>query len=141
MDKTIEQIKITEEILDLMSKDYYFPMVLFIILITVICMFLGILILLLDKKFEVFVIGLLGTCFLLYHTSTFNEKDPNKFFEYQRKDNVVLEIKSNNLLLKNKAEFKIIEDNDKITLKNINTNKESKPLNKEVFFKTIKLNN
>ena len=141
MDKALEQIKITEEILDLMSKDYYFPMVLFIILITVICMFLGILILLLDKKFEVFVIGLLGTCFLLYHTSTFNEKDPNKFFEYQRKDNDVLEIKSNNLLLKNKAEFKIIEDNDKITLKNINTNKESKPLNKEVFFKTIKLNN
>ena len=141
MDKALEQIKITEEILDLMSKDYYFPMVLFIILITVICMFLGILILLLDKKFEVFVIGLLGTWFLLYHTSTFNEKDPNKFFEYQRKDNDVLEIKSNNLLLKNKAEFKIIEDNDKITLKNINTNKESKPLNKEVFFKTIKLNN
>lgn len=141
MDKALEQIKITEEILDLMSKDYYFPMVLFIILITVICMFLGILILLLDKKFEVFVIGLLGTCFLLYHTSTFNEKDPNKFFEYQRKDNNVLEIKSGNLLLKNKAEFKIIEDNDKITLKNINTNKESKPLNKEVFFKTIKLNN
>ena len=141
MDKAIEQIKITEEILDLMSKDYYFPIVLFIILITVICMFLGILILLLDKKFEVFVIGLLGTCFLMYHASTFNEKDPNKFFEYQRKDNDVLEIKSNNLLLKNKAEFKIIEDNDKITLKNINTNKESKALNKEVFFKTIKLNN
>ena len=50
MDKALEQIKITEEILDLMSKDYYFPMVLFIILITVICMFLGILIILLDKK-------------------------------------------------------------------------------------------
>lgn len=141
MDKAIEQIKITEEILDLMSKDYYFPIVLFIILITVICMFLGILILLLDKKFEVFVIGILGTCFLLYHISTFNEKDPNKFFEYQRKDNGVLEIQSNNLLLKNKAEFKIIEDNDKITLKDINTNKESKPLDKEAFFKTIKLNN
>jgi hypothetical protein len=141
MDKAIEQIKITEEILDLMSKDYYFPIVLFIILITVICMFLGILILLLDKKFEVFVIGILGTCFLLYHISTFNEKDPNKFFEYQRKDNGVLEIQSNNLLLKNKAESKIIEDNDKITLKDINTNKESKPLDKEAFFKTIKLNN
>ena len=141
MDKAIEQIKITEEILDLMSKDYYFPIVLFIILITVICMFLGILILLLDKKFEVFVIGLLGTCFLLYHTSTFNETDPNKFFEYQRKDNDILEIKSSNLLLKSKAGFKIIENDNKITLKNINTNKESKPLDKDTFFETIKLNN
>lgn len=141
MDKAVESIKITEEILDLMSKDYYFPIVLLIIFITVICMFLGILLLLLDKKFELFFVGVLGTCFLLYHTSTFNEKDPNKFFEYQRKDNDVLEIQSSNLLLKKKAEFKIIENNDKITLKNINTNKESNPLDKEIFFKTIKLNN
>ena len=70
----------------------------------------------------------------------FNEKDPNKFFEYQRKDNDILEIKSSNLLLKSKAEFKIIENNDKIILKNINTNQESEPLGKEEFFKTIKLN-
>lgn len=104
-------------------------------------MFLGTLILLLDKKFEIFIIGLLGTCFLLYHTSTFNEKDPNKFFEYQRKNNDILEIKSKYLILKSKAEFKIIENDNKVTLKNINTNKESKPLDKEIFFETIKLNN
>lgn len=141
MDKTTEQAKITEEILDLMSINNYFYVVLLIILITTIFMLYGILLLFIEKKFGVFFIGLMGICFLLFHTSTFNEKDPNKFFEYQRKDNDILEIQNSNLLLKEKAEFKLIEDNDKITLKDINTNKESKPLNKEVFFKTIKLNN
>lgn len=141
MNKTTEQAKITEEILDLMSINNYFYIVLLIILITTIFMLYGILLLFIEKKFGVFFIGLMGICFLLFHTSTFNEKDPNKFFEYQRKDNDILEIQNSNLLLKEKAEFKIIEDNDKITLKDINTNKESKPLDKEVFFKTIKLNN
>lgn len=141
MDKAIEQIKITEEILDLMSKDYYFPMVLLIIIITTICMFLGLLLLLLEKKPGIFFIGLLGTCFLLYHVSTFNETDPNKLFEYQRKDNDILEIKTDNALLKGKVEFKIIGNNDKIVLKNVNTDQESKPLDKEIFFSTIKLNN
>lgn len=141
MNKTTEQAKITEEILDLMSINNYFYIVLLIILITTIFMLYGILLLFIEKKFGVFFIGLTGICFLLFHTSTFNEKDPNKFFEYQRKDNDILEIQNSNLLLKEKAEFKIIEDNDKITLKDINTNKESKPLDKEVFFKTIKLNN
>ena len=141
MNKTTEQAKITEEILDLMSINNYFYIVLLIILITTIFMLYGILLLFIEKKFGVFFIGLIGICFLLFHTSTFNEKDPNKFFEYQRKDNDILEIQNSNLLLKEKAEFKIIEDNDKITLKDINTNKESKPLDKEVFFKTIKLNN
>lgn len=141
MDKTTEQAKITEEILDLMSINNYFYIVLLIILITTIFMLYGILLLFIEKKFGVFFIGLMGICFLLFHTSTFNEKDPNKFFEYQRKDNDILEIQNSNLLLKEKAEFKLIEDNDKITLKDINTNKESKPLDKEVFFKTIKLNN
>ena len=141
MNKTTEQTKITEEILDLMSINNYFYIVLLIILITTIFALYGILLLFIEKKFGVFFIGLMGICFLLFHTSTFNEKDPNKFFEYQRKDNDILEIQNSNLLLKEKAEFKIIEDNDKITLKDINTNKESKPLDKEVFFKTIKLNN
>lgn len=141
MNKTTEQAKITEEILDLMSINNYFYIVLLIILITTIFMLYGILLLFIEKKFGVFFIGLMGICFLLFHTSTFNEKDPNKFFEYQRKDNDILEIQNSNLLLKEKAEFKLIEDNDKITLKDINTNKESKPLDKEVFFKTIKLNN
>lgn len=141
MNKTTEQTKITEEILDLMSINNYFYIVLLIILITTIFALYGILLLFIEKKFGVFFIGLIGICFLLFHTSTFNEKDPNKFFEYQRKDNDILEIQNSNLLLKEKAEFKIIEDNDKITLKDTNTNKESKPLDKEVFFKTIKLNN
>lgn len=141
MNKTTEQAKITEEILDLMSINNYFYIVLLIILITTIFMLYGILLLFIEKKFGVFFIGLMGICFLLFHTSTFNEKDPNKFFEYQRKDNDILEIQNSNLLLKEKAKFKIIEDDDKITLKDINTNKESKPLDKEVFFKTIKLNN
>ena len=133
--------KITKQILCLMSWDYYLPIIILSIIITGTCLLCGVILLFFCKKPSVLIIGLLGLCFLISHISTFNEKDPNKFFEYQRKDNDVLEIKSNNLLLKNKAEFKIIEDNDKITLKNINTNKESKPLNKEVFFKTIKLNN
>lgn len=141
MNKTTEQAKITEEILDLMSINNYFYIVLLIILITTIFMLYSILLLFIEKKFGIFFIGLMGICFLLFHTSTFNEKDPNKFFEYQRKDNDILEIQNSNLLLKEKAEFKIIEDDDKITLKDINTNKESKPLDKEVFFKTIKLNN
>lgn len=141
MNKTTEQAKITEEILDLMSINNYFYIVLLIILITTIFMLYGILLLFIEKKFGVFFMRLIGICFLLFHTSTFNEKDPNKFFEYQRKDNDILEIQNSNLLLKEKAEFKLIEDNDKITLKDINTNKESKPLDKEVFFKTIKLNN
>lgn len=141
MNKTTEQAKITEEILDLMSINNYSYIVLLIILITTIFMLYGILLLFIEKKFGVFFIGLMGICFLLFHTSTFNEKDPNKFFEYQRKDNDILEIQNSNLLLKEKAEFKLIEDNDKITLKDINTNKESKPLDEEVFFKTIKLNN
>lgn len=141
MNKTTEQAKITEEILDLMSINNYFYIVLLIILITTIFMLYGILLLFIEKKFGVFFIGLMGICFLLFHTSTFNEKDPNKFFEYQRKNNDILGIQNSNLLLKEKAEFKIIEDDDKITLKDINTNKESKPLDKEVFFKTIKLNN
>ena len=141
MDKATKQAKITEEILDLMSINNYFYIVLLIILITTIFALYGILLLFIEKKFGVFFIGLMGICFLLFHTSTFNEKDPNKFFKYQRKDNDILEIQNSNLLLKEKAEFKIIEDNDKITLKDINTNKESKPLDKEVFFSTIKLNN
>lgn len=141
MDKATEQAKITEEILDLMSINNYFYIVLLIILITTIFALYGILLLFIEKKFGVFFIGLMGICFLLFHTSTFNEKDPNKFFKYQQKDNDILEIQNSNLLLKEKAEFKIIEDNDKITLKDINTNKESKPLDKEVFFSTIKLNN
>ena len=141
MDKTTEQTKITEEILDLMSINNYSYIVLLIILITTIFTLYGILLLFIEKKFGVFFIGLMGICFLLFHTKTFNEKDPNKFFEYQRKDNDILEIQNSNLLLKEKAEFKIIEDNDKITLKDVNTNKESKPLDKETFFKTIKLNN
>ena len=141
MNKTTEQAKITEEILDLMSINNYFYIVLLIILITTIFALYGILLLFIEKKFEVFFIGLIGIGFLLIHTKTFNEKDPNKFFEYQQKDNDILEIQNSNLLLKEKAEFKIIENDNKITLKDINTNKESKPLDKEVFFKTIKLNN
>ena len=116
-------------------------MALLIIIITAICMFLGLLLLLLEKKPEIFFIGLLGTCFLLYHVSTFNEKDLNKLFEYQRKDNDILEIKTDNPLLKGKAEFKIIENNDKIILKNTHTGQESEALDKEVFFSTIKINN
>ena len=140
MNKTTEQAKIAEEILDLMSINNYFYIVLLIILITTIFSLYGILLVFIEKKFGVFFIGLIGICFLLFHTSTFNEKDPNKFFEYQQKDNEILEIKSSNLLLKDKAEFKIIENNDKIILKDINTNKESEPLDKETFFRTIKPN-
>ena len=133
--------KITEQILCLMSWDHYLPIIILTIIITGACLLCGVVLLFFCKKPLTLIVGLLGLCFLISHISTFNEKDPNKFFEYQRKDNDILEIKSSNLLLKSKAEFKIIENDNKITLKNINTNQESKPLDKEIFFETIKLNN
>lgn len=133
--------KITEQILCLMSWDYYLPIIILSIIITGACLLCGVILLFFCKKPSALIIGLLGLCFLISHISTFNEKDPNKFFEYQQKDNDILEIQSGHPLLKKKADFKIIENDDKIVLKNVNTNQESKPLDKETFFRTIKLNN
>lgn len=132
--------KITEQILCLMSWDHYLPIIILTIIITGACLLCGVILLFFCKKPLTLIVGLLGLCFLISHISTFNEKDPNKLFEYQQKNDGILEIQSHNPLLKKKAEFKIIENNDKIILKNINTNQESEPLDKEEFFKTIKLN-
>ena len=132
--------KITEQILCLMSWDHYLPIIILTIIITGACLLCGVILLFFCKKPLTLIVGLLGLCFLISHISTFNEKDPNKLFEYQRKDNDILEIQSGHPLLKKIAEFKIIENDDKIVLKNINTNQESEPLGKEEFFKTIKLN-
>lgn len=133
--------KITEELLYLMSWDYYFVILIIALVITGSCLLCGVILLFFAKKPLTIIIGLLGLCFLLTHIETFDEKDPNKFFKYQQKDNEIIEVTSKNLILKKKAEFKIIENNDKIILKDINTNKESEPLYKDAFFKTIKLNN
>lgn len=78
-------------------------------------------------------------CFIFIHISTFDEKDPNKFFEYRQKDNEIIEIKSNNPLFKQKADFKIIQNDDEIILKNLITNEESNPIDKEDFYKIIKI--
>ena len=123
--------KITQQIMGLMSRDYYFLIVIGILLITIICFFKG--------KLEILFLGVIGMCFIFIHISTFDEKDPNKFFEYQQKDNEIIEIKSNNPLFKQKADFKIIQNEDEITLKNLNTNEESKPIDKEDFNKIIKI--
>ena len=133
--------KITEQILCLMSWDHYLPIIILIIIITGACLLCGVVLLFFCKKPLTLIVGLLGLCFLISHISTFNEKDPNKFFEYQQKDDGILEIQSENPLLKKKADFKIIENDDKIVLKNVDTNQESKPLDKDTFFRTIKLNN
>lgn len=131
--------KITQQIMGLMSLDYYLPILIGIWLITVICLLAGVILLFFAGNPLVIIIGAIGACFLFSHIATFNEKDPNKFFEYQQKDNEIIEIKSNNLLFKQKADFKIIQNDDEITLKNLTTNDESKPIDKEDFYKIIKI--
>lgn len=131
--------KITQQIMELMSRDYYFLIVIGILLITIICLLAGVILLFFAKKPLVIIIGTIGACFLFSHIVTFDEKDPNKFFEYRQKDNEIIEIKSNNPLFKENAEFKIIQNDDEIILKNLTTNKESKPLDKEDFYKIIKI--
>lgn len=123
----------------LMSWDYYFLIVIGILLITIVCLLSGIILLFFAKKPLVIIIGAIGACFLFSHIVIFDEKDPNKFFEYQQKDNEIIEIKSNNPLFKQKADFKIIQNEDEITLKNLTTNEESKPIDKEDFYKIIKI--
>ena len=131
--------KITQQIMGLMSRDYYFLIVIGILLITIICLLCGILLAFFKGKLEILFLGIIGMCFIFIHISTFDEKDPNKFFEYQQKDNEIIEIKSNNPLFKQKADFKIIQNDDEIILKNLITNEESKPIDKEDFYKIIKI--
>ena len=131
--------KITQQIMGLMSWDYYLPILIVIIIITAICLLSGVILLFFAGNPLVIIIGAVGACFLFSHIAVFNEKDPNKFFEYQQKDNEIIEIKSNNLLFKQKADFKIIQNDDEIILKNLTTNEESKPIDKEDFYKIIKI--
>ena len=131
--------KITQHIMGLMSWDYYLPILIVIWIITTICLFSGIILLFFAGNPLVIIIGAVGACFLFSHIAVFNEKDPNKFFEYQQKDNEIIEIKSNNLLFKQKVDFKIIQNDDEVILKNLTTNEESKPMDKEDFYKIIKI--
>lgn len=131
--------KITQQIMGLMSRDYYFLIVIGILLITIICLLAGIILLFFAKKPLVIIIGTIGAYFLFSHIVIFDEKDPNKFFEYRQKDNEIIEIKSNNPLFKQKVDFKIIQNDDEIILKNLITNEESKPIDKEDFYKIIKI--
>lgn len=131
--------KITQQIMGLMSRDYYFLIVMGILLITIICLLCGILLAFFKGKLEILFLGIIGICFIFIHISTFDERDPNKFFQYRQKDNEIIEIKSNNPLFKENAEFKIIQNDDEITLKNLITNEESKPIDKEDFYKIIRI--
>ena len=56
-------------------------------------------------------------------------------------DTNTIEIKRKNkiFLFKNTAKFKIINKDNRIALKNIDTNEESQYINKEEFFKVINL--
>ena len=68
-------------------------------------------------------------------------KNPNKYFTYKYRDTNTIEIKRKNkiFLFKNTAKFKIINKDNRIALKNIDTNEESQYINKEEFFKVINL--
>ena len=131
--------KITQQIMGLMSWDYYLPILILIIIITGVCLLTGVILLFFAKKPLVIIIGAIGACFLFSHIVIFDEKDPNKFFEYLQKEDEIIEIKSNNPLFKENAEFKIIQNDDEIILKNLTTNEESKPIDKEDFYKIIKI--
>ena len=73
--------KITQQIMGLMSRDHYLLIVIGILLITIICLLYGILLAFFKGKLEILFLGVIGMSFIFIHISTFDEKDPNKFFE------------------------------------------------------------
>lgn len=82
---------------------------------------------------------LIGLTVLTILNISLDEKDPHESFLYNYKNNEIIEIKTksdNPLLYNNKNEFKVINyNNDDIMLENLKTQKKSKPINKQEFFK------
>ena len=120
---------ITEKIIDIMTWDHFLLYLILIILIAVICSLSGVILLL---------IGIIGILSLFAIIGTFEQENPNKLFTFYKKDNETIEIKGKTLISKPNNTFKIINhENNKITLKNVDTNDESKKIDKDEFFKTI----
>lgn len=119
---------LTEEITEMMAKDQIQTIIVVLIVLLIIFALTGAL--------PLFVIGLIT---LTAFNIMLDEKDPHQSFLYSYRNNETLEIKTKNdhpLLYKNKNEFKIIDyNNDEIMLEDLNTQKKSKPINKQEFFK------
>lgn len=129
---------ITEKIIEIMAWDYFFLFLILIILITVICSLSGIILLATKGDLIVLLIDIIGILSLFAIIGTFEQENPNKLFKFYKKDNETIEIKGTTLISKPNNTFKIINhEYNKITLKNINTNVESRQFDKDEFFKTV----
>lgn len=129
---------ITEKIIDIMTWDHFLLYLILIILIAVICSLSGVILLATKGDLIVLLIGIIGILSLFAIIGTFEQENPNKLFTFYKKDNETIEIKGKTLISKPNNTFKIINhENNKITLKNVDTNDESKKIDKDEFFKTI----
>ena len=119
---------LTEEITKMMTKDQIQIIIVILIILLIIFALIG--------AVPLFLIGLTVLTIL---NIGLDEKDPHESFLYNYKNNETIEIKTKSdhpLLYNNKNEFKVINyNNDEIILENLNTQKKSKPINKQEFFK------
>lgn len=129
---------ITEKIIDIMTWEHFLLYLILIILIAAICSLSGVILLATKGDLIFLLIGIIGILSLFAIIGTFEQENPNKLFTFYKKDNETIEIKGKTLISKPNNTFKIINhENNKITLKNVNTNDESKKIDKDEFFKII----